>query len=308
MRPPQTRYQSLISDSARWAGFAFREGDIVISTPPKCGTTWTQMICALLIFQSPDLPRPLDLLSPWLDQLLRPLASVTADLEAQQHRRFIKTHTPLDGLPFDDRVTYIAVGRDPRDAALSFDQHMANLDWSAALALREAAVGLDDLPPEMRAGPPPPAASAKDRFWSWVEEPTAQAVGLASLLRHLATFYTVRNEPNVLLLHYSELKADLAGQMRGLADRLGIEVAEEQWRALTHAAGFAEMRRRASEVAPNHTENVWRDGREFFHRARLGEWRALLDEADLRRYAERAQHLADPDLLDWVHRGPIIPT
>src|SRR5260221_12941970 len=60
------RYQSLIADSARWEGFALREGDIIISTPPKCGTTWVQMICALLIFQTPDLPKPIDQISPWL--------------------------------------------------------------------------------------------------------------------------------------------------------------------------------------------------------------------------------------------------
>ena len=41
------RYRSLVADSARWDGFAFRTGDIVISTPTKCGTTWTpQMLCA----------------------------------------------------------------------------------------------------------------------------------------------------------------------------------------------------------------------------------------------------------------------
>ena len=56
---PLVRYLSLIADNARWDGFSFREGDIIISTPPKCGTTWTQMICAMLIFQTPDLPQPL---------------------------------------------------------------------------------------------------------------------------------------------------------------------------------------------------------------------------------------------------------
>jgi aryl sulfotransferase len=44
------RYSNMVWDSARWEGFELRPDDIVISTPPKCGTTWTQMICALLIF------------------------------------------------------------------------------------------------------------------------------------------------------------------------------------------------------------------------------------------------------------------
>src|SRR5882724_6349402 len=96
------RYEASMYDSNRWDGFELREGDIIISTPPKCGTTWTQMICAMLLFQTPELPRPLDQISPWLDQLLRPLDSVVADLEAQPptgegtRRRFIKSHTPLD--------------------------------------------------------------------------------------------------------------------------------------------------------------------------------------------------------------------
>src|SRR5881394_41368 len=122
------RYEASMYDSNRWDGFKLRPGDIIISTPPKCGTTWTQMICALLIFQEPELPLPLDALSPWIDMVTRARTDVFADLEAQTHRRFIKTHTPLDGLPFQDDVTYICVARDPRDVALSMDDHMANLD------------------------------------------------------------------------------------------------------------------------------------------------------------------------------------
>ena len=113
------RYQSEDEDSARWDGFEFRTGDIVISTRSKSGTTWMQQICALLIFQTPELPAPLGRLSPWLDWLITPREQVVARLEAQQHRRFIKTHTPLDGLPLGERVTYIVVGRHPLDMAVS---------------------------------------------------------------------------------------------------------------------------------------------------------------------------------------------
>ena len=85
----------------------------MISTPAKCGTTWTQMLVALMIFDGPDFPAPLDLISPWLDMCNRAVEDVRRDLDAQTHRRFIKTHTPLDGLPVRTDVTYVVVGRDP---------------------------------------------------------------------------------------------------------------------------------------------------------------------------------------------------
>src|SRR4029077_16572391 len=128
MSEARRRYRNVIMDSQRWDGFEFRDDDIVISTPAKCGTTWMQMLCALLVFQTADLPRPLTELSPWVDMQTAARDDVVAKLEAQTHRRFIKSHTPLDGLPYDERVTYISVGRDPRDVALSWDNHFANMN------------------------------------------------------------------------------------------------------------------------------------------------------------------------------------
>ena len=110
-------------DSGRWLGFRFRPGDIVISTRRKTGTTWMQMICALLIFQTPELPEPLWQLSPWLDSQVVPHDLVYAQLAEQRHRRFIKTHTPLDGIPLDPRVTYIVTARHPLDTFVSLRRH-----------------------------------------------------------------------------------------------------------------------------------------------------------------------------------------
>jgi hypothetical protein len=107
------RRSTFVEDNVRWEGFEFRPDDIIISTPSKCGTTWVQMITALLVFQSPELPAPLSTLSPWLDNRFRARRDVVADLEKQAHRRFIKTHTARWGIPIVDGVTYICAGRDP---------------------------------------------------------------------------------------------------------------------------------------------------------------------------------------------------
>jgi hypothetical protein len=229
----RVRYQTSYTDSARWDGFVFRPGDIVISTPAKCGTTWLQMICALEIFRSATFDRPLDQISPWLDVLLRPLTGVLADLEAQAHRRFIKTHTPLDGLPFDDRVTYLCASRDPRDVAVSLDSHASNTDRAVSLALREDAVGAVVLDELLAAAPSLPSGTARERFWSWVNPaaPGKTVSDLEIMLHHLDTFWQVRDQPNIVLLRYEDLLDDLEGQMRYIAARLGIAITETAWPA-----------------------------------------------------------------------------
>ena len=132
MNEVPTRYRSPDEDSARWIGFPFRQGDIVISARSKSGTTWMQMICALLVFQSPELPSRLSDLSPWLDWLVAPRDEVYATLASQEHRRFVKTHTPLDGLPLDPRATYVVVARHPLDMAVSLYHQGANLEGSGS--------------------------------------------------------------------------------------------------------------------------------------------------------------------------------
>jgi hypothetical protein len=47
---------------------------------------------------------------------------------AQTHHRFIKTHTPLDGIPLDSRATYLVVARNPLDAVESLHHQGANID------------------------------------------------------------------------------------------------------------------------------------------------------------------------------------
>lgn len=299
-------YRSMIQDSSRWNDFAFRPGDIVITTPPKCGTTWMQRICSLLVFQTPVLDRPLTTISPWLDMTTKSSAEVNAILERQQHRRFIKSHTPLDGLPIRDEVDYICVGRDARDAGISWYHHQANTEMDALLAARDAAVGNDDLPELLATDPPLEGETLEARFWSWVDHQTPPPETSASLwatLKHMEEALRHKDRPNVHLFHYSELKADLAGEMRRLAALLGIAVADSAWPELVESAGFEAMKRRADEMAPALDAGVWKDNAGFFHDGRGGGWRDFFDEAAQRRYDTRVHELATPETAAWVHRS-----
>jgi len=294
------RYHNFLSDSDRWDGFALRPGDIIISPPAKCGTTWTQMICGLLIFQTPEFDRPLDVISPWLDMLTRPRAEVVADLDAQSHRRFIKSHTPLDGLPVGEGVTYICVGRDPRDVALSMRHHIANIEMEAFFSAWTKTVQADGV---TELDPPPVPVFGRDYIAGWIDDttpPDRAHATLAATLHHLATFWAARERDDVVLLHYDDLHADLEGEMRRLAARLGIDVPDEHWPTLVEAATFKAMRRRADVVVPDAQEHLWKSPTEFFHKGTSGQWREVFDADLLQRYETRARALAPPDLLAWV--------
>ena len=299
----RVRYKGIMSDNARWDAVTLRADDIIITTPAKCGTTWTQMICALLILQTTTFDRPLGVISPWVDMLTRNIDDIVADLDAQQHRRFIKSHTALDGLPDEPGVTYIGVGRDPRDVCLSWDNHATNNDAIAMFTARHHAVGLDDIADVLAEGPPERSDDPKVRFWNWIESDFApdDQFNLAAMVDHLSQLWAVRDRPNVVLLRYEDLETDLEGQMRWLAGRLGIEVDEHRWPEFVAAASFANMRDNADTIAPESSQKLWHDNRQFFNTGRSGAWRELLDGDDVARYARRVRDLGDPDLVEWLH-------
>ena len=303
----RVRYRTFMFDNARWEGFEFRDDDIVISTSPKCGTTWTQMLCALLIFQDSHFPRPLSHISPWLDQQTRRLDTVFATLEAQRHRRFIKTHTPFDGLPIDDRVTYLCVGRDPRDVFVSMDHHWANMDMDAVRRARHAAVGDSDAEELLsRSSLVNRPDAARERFRLWIDNdlpPEQVSSSLRAVLHHVDTFWVQRDRDNVALFHYADLQADLVAEMERLAEVLDIDISAQRLQDLAVTAGFEEMKGRAGELVPNADIGIWRDMNSFFHQGNSGQWRGLLAGEDLAHYEDRVRELATPELAEWIHHG-----
>jgi hypothetical protein len=289
------RYQSPDEDSARWDGFEFRPGDIVISTRSKSGTTWLQMICALLVFQTPDLPAPLAQLSPWLDWLVEPRDEVCARLAAQQHRRVIKTHTPLDGIPLDPLASYVVVARHPLDMAVSLYHQGDNLDRERMRRLT------GETAPDR---PRSPRTPLREWLLSWIDRdvgPREQMDSLPGVMWHLSDAWGRRDEPNVVLVHYDDLSTDLEGEMRRLAGLLRFDVAEGRWPGLVEAATFDQMRARADVVAPD-PSGVLKDRAAFFRSGTSGSGRELLSAAELAHYRARAAQLARPDLLAWLHR------
>ena len=294
------RYRSPDEDSARWEGFEFRDGDIVISTRSKTGTTWIQMICALLIFQTPDLPEPLWRVSPWLDWLVTPREEIYARLDAQRHRRFIKSHTPLDGIPRDPRATYVVTARHPLDVAVSLYHQSLNIDRSRLHQLTG-----NEAPAQRRETTAEPSTPpVREWLLGWIEEdadPRDQLDSLPGLMHHLCDAWNRREQGNLVLVHYDDLCEDLEGQMRALASTLGIPVDAELWPALVDAATFTRMRELAHETVPD-PSGILKDRSRFFRRGSSGSGSELLTDVEVARYHSRVSCLAPPEVLAWLHR------
>jgi aryl sulfotransferase len=355
--PDLIHYQSPSEDSGRWTGFRFRPGDIVISTRRKTGTTWVQMICALLIFQTPELPDPLWNLSPWLDNVGMPLSVQYHQLAEQQHRRFIKTHTPLDGIPLDPRVSYIVTARHPLDTFVSLCHHNEIRGHPPEgfghppggfgpppegfgpppEGFGHPPTGFDPppggfghppplkhppgqprpprpggpprppaphlLPPPAAPGPPMSPEMLHDALLDWIagdDDPRRNLDSLPGILWHLSDAWARRDRPNVLIVHYDNLLADLEGQMRWLAGRLGIAVPENAWPTLIQAATLEHMRDRAESLIPT-PPGVVEKAASFFRRGTSGAGREILSDEEMAGYYARAAQLAPPDMLEWMH-------
>ncbi len=297
-------YRGFIADSARWEGFEFRDDDIVIATPAKCGTTWMQNIVAMLVLGTTDLDRPITEISPWLDMLTRPLDEVEALLDAQEHRRFIKTHTPLDGMPVDDRVTYLCVLRHPLQVAQSDADHGENVDRDRIVPLRGEVAGFDDLADL----PPPPERSddPRERMLQWIDDPTEYGspgggVSLRLLVNHARTFWERRDRPNVHLFHYSDLRRDLAGQMRRVAGILDLPIPGDFDRYV-EAATFDRMKASADRTAPDAEFGTWKSNADFFRSPTDRTWDFMTDD-DLAHFETTLVETAGPDLAAFMCNG-----
>jgi aryl sulfotransferase len=118
-------------------------------------------------------------------------------------------------------------------------------------------------------------------------------------------WWNIRHLPNVLLVHYDDLTADLAGQMRRIAGFLGVEIDEARLPAMLEHCSIDYMRRTAAQHAPI-LDMIFKGGSAtFFHKGTNGRWKDLLSAADLKKYDEVVRAHLTPDCARWVETGTL---
>lgn len=299
LRAPSRTIRSRFMDSTRWQGYRPRPDDIIIGTYGKCGTTWVQRIVGMLVFKSAA-PRPILEDSPWLDLRTRDLAASFERMEAQTHRRYLKTHLPFDALPVYDGVKFIHVGRDGRDAAMSFHNHFANFRPEVIRLYNELSRADEKFGDDWL----PVSESAAKFFSDWVAD-GGGAFGDegASFFSVENSYWAARNEPRMLLVHYNDLKAARDGEMRRIAEFLEIDIPASRWPEIVAAADFDAMKAQEEMLLPHQQRALVGGAARFLHKGTNGRWKDVVSSADLACYDAQVEARFTPDLAYWVSNG-----
>jgi aryl sulfotransferase len=291
--PKKTReFHNHHFDSTIWNEFKFRDDDIIISTYAKSGTTWMQQMVGQMLL-GPDPELAVAEMSPWLDLRVPPKDVKLPLVEAQTHRRFLKTHLPVDALVFSPRAKYLYIGRDGRDVVWSMYNHHVNANalWYQAL---------NDTPG--RVGPPieKPPADIRQYFKDWMAK---DGHPFWPFWDNVRSWWAIRDLPNVMFVHYADLKRDMPGEMRKMAAFLDIKVDAANWPKILEYCSFDWMKANATKSVPLGGA-FWDAGAQvFINKGVNGRWHDVLTAADIADYETRAVRELGADCANWLKNG-----
>ena len=294
--PKKTREMQIFCiDSTYWNGFKFRDDDIIISTWAKAGTTWVQQIIANLIFAGETEGMPVGDMSPWLDFRLPPLDVKLPDIEAQPHRRFLKTHLPVDALVYSPKVKYLYIARDGRDCVWSMYNHHVHLNDFLYN-------GLKSLPYFGPVIEPPRTDDLREYFLDWFHN---DGFPFWPFWENVRTWWAIRDLPNIYFLHYQNLKDDMEGQMRKIAAFLDIPIDESTWGKIVRHCTFDYMKHNATLSTPLGGA-IFDGGAEVFvNKGTNGRWRDTLTQDDIARYERTAGEQLGEVCAHWLETGEL---
>jgi len=292
-------YRNHHLDSTRWDAIEPRDGDVVITTSYKSGTTWTQGIVGNLLVPDMLATQPLLALSPWIDaRFMLPLEELVGICRAQTHRRFLKSHLAADGLPYRSTTRYIVVARDARDVFMSLLNHYA--------AYTDVAMARFNDDPSLPSFPRFDG-DVKKLWHGWLTRGwfdwESEGYPWWGNLHHIATYWPHRHLDNVLLLHYADLKADLPGEVRRLAGFLGLAIDDAELLRVVRESQIDRMRENAAKNDEMLAAVFEGGAKRFFYKGTNGRWRDVLDAEDLALYEDTKRRLLPPECTTWLERG-----
>lgn len=281
----------------------WRDKDILISVPIKSGTTWTMNIVYQLLTGGDPNFEDIYAEVPWIEILTRPGMPVQELLDRVgrmplERPRAFKTHAAPPVLPYvepggDKDVRYIVVLRNPEEALVSikpFLEHHTD-EWYELWQAPKGAMTRPDFP----------------AFYHEVLDPMGMN---AALFGFLQSWWPLRNRPNVLFLHFTNMKRDHEGSIRRIADFIGVRPTDEEWRAITEYTSFPWMKQHGAKFDASTATDVpvLRPG----SMVRKGEVGAAREDGMTRAISEHLRGIGnqictDHRSLQWFYEGGALP-
>ncbi len=117
------------------------------------------------------------------------------------------------------------------------------------------------------------------------------------------SWWNFRHLPNILVLHYGDMKRDTAGAITGIAQFLDIELGEERLKGVADAVSFDQMKRQGKDYVPRGGE-TWKGGIDtFLHKGTNNRWRGVLSDEELKLYDAACDRALGNDCRAWLEFG-----
>lgn len=298
---PTRVLRDYLSNSMVWEDFlaqgGFVEGDIVVADPFKAGTTWTQRIVQQILHNGEEPEGGLSDTSPWLDSSWGDHAGMLKVLGEQRDsgiRRVMKSHLPANALPIAPEARYVFVGRNGKDVGISFHNYLYNFSESTMSQINaiHAEWSGDSTPLVI-------PQDMQEFFDLWLDYDGYQCCDLLDIMK---SWWELRDEQNVLLLHYAQLKKDLPGQVARLAEFFSIDPASLRMDTIVEHCSFDYMSARAEKMAPFGGSHM-SSAKAFFHKGLKRDHRNELTPAQVERFDRVALERLGSECAHWLETG-----
>lgn len=282
-------YKNLFMDSSLWDGVTPRHDDVIIASYGKSGTTWVQQIVGQLL-SSADPNLDIAASSPWVERRASNEDQRIQDFENTKKRRFLKTHLPADALPENNMTKCIYIARDGRDVAMSFHNHHAKANqvfYDLTNAFADA-----NTP-----GITPPSEDSREYVTEWLDQ---DGHPFWPYWENVRSWWDVKDEDNVLLLHFNDLKEDPEKVIQQIADFIDVDLTEELLQKTLQHSRFEFMKNSADLLAPANGKLWDGGGKSFFHSGMNKRWEKHLTAEDNQRYSEKAVQELGEQCASWL--------
>lgn len=275
------------------ANFKPRADDVLITTPPKAGTTWMQQILHQLRSGGDDSFISIDNVVPWLE-IQRDGQSWQQTLdqfERLAEPRIFKTHCTAQQTPGIGTAKIILTSRDPRDCCVSFYHHVMNMTDEA-----RSSAGI----------------SVPLSFDEYIE----QWLEFAAWYRNVKSWWPYIEHPKVLWLRYQDLKNNFERELDRLSDFLQWPITPQQKLKIIEYSSFDWMKAHdekfsgqgnitqdnASQdksIKDNSNKPAFKPGK-FIRQGKVGAYRELMSAEQEKQILDKAFEMLEPECLVFL--------